>query len=152
MVQFDLWPWSPPSRAYPWGFAIFFFLVGLFLTPELLIYLKCFFMSSSFWSVQKQNETFSQLLETFSRGYWEKDDGCHNVVKTWRIHLKMKTKNKNSLKKRLLCRTLHKDTESLDWIFVYLYASKTLYLFSYNLSLYIKVRLDKYFSPSFAKK
>ena len=152
MVQFDLWPWSPPLTGIPLGICNFFLSCRSVPHPRAPHLPQMFFMSSSFWSVQKQNETFSQLLETFSRGYWEKDDGCHNVVKTWRIHLKMKTKNKNSLKKRLLCRTLHKDTESLDWIFVYLYASKTLYLFSYNLSLYIKVRLDKYFSPSFAKK
>ena len=51
-------------------------------------------------------------------------------------------------KKNHLGITLHKNTESLD----YLYASKALYPFSYKLSLYIKARLKKCFSPSFPKK
>ena len=50
------------------------------------------FLVHLFWSVQKKSETFSQLLETFSWVYWEKDNGCHNVAKTWRINLKTKRK------------------------------------------------------------
>ena len=46
--------------------------------------------STSFSSVQKQNNTFSRVLWTFSWVYWEKDNECHNAVKTW-------TKKKNSL-------------------------------------------------------
>ena len=146
-------PPPPPVRACPSGFPIFFFLGGLFLIPELLIYLKYVFYGYLFLIHTKAKwDVFTTFFTTFSRVYWEKDDGCHYLVKTWTIHLKMKTKKKTSLKKCLLCRTLHKNTESSDWIFVYLYAPKALYLLSYKLSLYIKVRLKKYFSPSFAKK
>ena len=51
--------------------------------------------STSFSSVQKQNNTFWQLLWMFSWLYCEKDNGCHNTVKTWTINLK--TKKKSSL-------------------------------------------------------
>ena len=153
LVTMPLPPPRPPVRAYPSRFPIFFFLGGLFLIPELLIYLKYVFYGYLFLIHTKAKwDVFTTFFTTFSRVYWEKDDGCHYLVKTWTIHLKMKTKKKNSLKKHLLRRTLHKNTESLDWIFVYLYAPKALYLLSYKLSLYIKVRLKKYFSPSFAKK
>ena len=54
---------------------------------------------TSFLSIQKQNDTFSQLLWTFSRVSWEKDNGCQNVVKTWTINLKMKRKKINSEEK-----------------------------------------------------
>ena len=146
-------PPPPPHTGIPVGISNFFFLGGLFLIPELLIYLKYVFYGYLFLIHTKAKwDIFTTFFTTFSRVYWEKDDGCHYLVKTWTIHLKMKTKKKNSLKKRLLRRTLHKNTESLDWIFVYLYALKALYLLSYKLSLYIKVRLTKYFSPSLAKK
>ena len=61
----------------------------------------CFLQTSS-WSVQKQNDTFSLLLWTFSWFYWQYGNGCHNVVKTWTINLKTKTKKKNSLKRASL--------------------------------------------------
>ena len=142
-------PPPPPHTGIPLGISNFFFPGGLFLIPELLIYLKYVFYGYLFLIHTKAKwDVFTTFFTTFSRVYWEKDDGCHYLVKTWT----MKTKKKNSLKKRLLRRTLHKNTESLDWIFVYLYAPKALYLLSYKLSLYIKVRLKKYFSPSFAKK
>ena len=56
------------------------------------------FFATSFLSLQKQNDTFSHFLWTFSWVYWEKDNGCHNVVKTWTINSKRKSKKKISLK------------------------------------------------------
>ena len=112
-------PSPPPPQAYPWGCPIFFFLGGLFLIPELLIYLKYIFYGYLFLIRTKAKwDVFTTFFTTFARVYWEKDDGCHYLVKTWTIHLKMKTKKKNSLKKRLLRRTLHKNTESL---FIYMH-------------------------------
>ena len=65
------------------------------------------FFATSFSSVQKPNDTFSQLLWTFSWVYWEKDNG----FKTWTINLKLKMKMKKKLfKKLLLDRTLHENT------------------------------------------
>ena len=87
---------------------------------------------TSFWSIQKWNKMFSQLLSMFPRVYWEKDKGCHYVVKTWTINLKMEKEEKKSLKKCFLDRTLHKLT--LDQISVSLYISKALYLFSRKFS------------------
>ena len=57
-----------------------------FPTPEPLIDLKYVF-ATSFFSVQKQKETFSQLLLTFSEfinfflNYWDRDNGCHNELR-----------------------------------------------------------------------
>ena len=100
-----------------------------------------------FVSVQKQSGTFSLLLWTFSWVCWEKDNGCHNVVKTWSINLKTKTKKKLFKQKRFLDRTLHENTV-LDRISVSLYISKALNSFSYeNLSIF-KAKLNKYFCPS----
>ena len=104
-----------------------------FPIPELLIdhvYVFC----CIFLIHTKQNDMFSQLLWTFSWVYREKDNGCHNVVKTWTINLIMKMKKKKLFKKHLLDRTLH---ETLDWISVSLYISKALYSFLYkNSSLF----------------
>ena len=94
-------------------------LGGLFLIPELLIYLKNLFYGYLILIRTKAKwDVFTTFFTTFSRVYWEKDDGCNYLVKTWTIHLKMKTKKKNSLKKCLLRRTLHKNTESL---FIYMH-------------------------------
>ena len=91
-------PPPPPN----WGFAIFFLSwrsiphprvhrKRQFPTPKLLIDLIYNFF---YIFVQKQNNTFSQLLWTFSWVYWEsKDNGCHNAFKTWTINLKTKKKN-----------------------------------------------------------
>ena len=87
----------PHLRAHPRGFVIFFFLGGLFPTPgtqkETIPHpwvpdQPHTFFATSFWSVQKQNDLFLQLLWTLSWVYWEKDSGCHNVVNTWTINLK----------------------------------------------------------------
>ena len=67
---------------------------------------------TSFLSIQKQNDTFSQLLWTFSRVYWEKDNGCQNVVKTATKNLEMKTKKKNPKKKCLLDKTTSNNSQS----------------------------------------
>ena len=100
-----------------------------------------------FVSVQKQNDTFSLLLWTFSWVYWEKDNGCHNVVKTWSINLKTKKKKKNSLNKS--APLIEHFMRTLDRISVSLYISKALNSFSYkNLSIF-KAKLNKYFCPSF---
>ena len=66
----------PPGHTGPRGFAIFFFLGGLFPTPGHVERdnspppsswsTSYTFFATSFWSVQKQNDTFSQLLWTFS--------------------------------------------------------------------------------------
>ena len=139
----------------PWGFAIFFFIVGLFSTPghterddspSLSSWSTSYtFFATSFSSSQKQNDTFSQLLWTFSWVYWEKDNGCHNVVKTWTINSKKKSKKKNSLKSASL---IEHFMWTLDWISVSLYISKALYSFAYkNLSLFT-AKLKKYFCPS----
>ena len=146
-------PPRSPYRHTLRDFQFFSFLEVCSSSPSSLFTSNTFFYGYLFLIHTKAKwDVFTTFFTTFFRVYWEKDDGCHYLVKTWTIHLKMKTKKKNSLKKRLLRRTLHKNTESLDWIFVYLYAPKALYLLSYKLSLYIKVRLKKYFSPSFAKK
>ena len=107
------------------------------------------FSATAFLFVQEQNDEFSQLsFLTFSWVYWEKDNGCHNVVKTWTLNLKTKTKKKNN---SLQCACLIEHfTRTLDRISVSLsYISKALYLFSYkNLSLF-EAKLKKYFCPSF---
>ena len=104
-------------------------------------------MATSFLSVKKQNDTFSLLLWTFSWVYWEKDNGCHNVVKTWSINLKTKKKKKNSLNKS--ASLIEHFMRTLDRISVSLYISKALNSFSYkNLSIF-KAKLNKYFCPSF---
>ena len=101
-----------------------------------------------FVSVQKQNDTFSLLLWTFSWVYWEKDNGCHNVVKTWSINLKTKTKKKNSLNKS--ASLIEHFMRTLDRISVSLYIiSKALYSFSYKTWSIFKAKLNKYFCPSF---
>ena len=61
-----------PPPTHPQGFSIFFFLRGLFPTlghaerdnsPPPSSWLTSYmFFATSFWSVQKQNDTFSQLL------------------------------------------------------------------------------------------
>ena len=57
-------------------------------SPPLSSWSTSYIFCYLFWSVQKQNDLFSQLLWTLSWVYWEKDNGCHNVVKTWTINLK----------------------------------------------------------------
>ena len=85
----------PPPHTHTLGICNFFFFRGLFPTPGYTgrdnsprpstWSTSYTIFSTSFSSVQKQNNTFSQLLWTFSYWvYWEKDNGCHNVVKTWR--------------------------------------------------------------------
>ena len=96
------------NHAPPRGVAIFFFIGGLFPTPghterddsppPSSWSTSYTFFATSFLSLQKQNDTFSDFLWTFSWVYWEKDNGCHNVVKTWTINSKTKSKKKNSLK------------------------------------------------------
>ena len=95
-----------------------------FPTPKLLIdliYIFCYIR----WSAQKEIDMLSQLLWTFSWVYWEKDNGCHNVVKTWSINLKTKTKKKNCLNKsaslmehfmRTLDRSVFLSTYQKPWI------------------------------------
>ena len=71
------------------------------------------FSATAFLFVQEQNDAFSQLsFLTFSWVYWKKVNGWHNVVKTWTINLKTKTKTKkkNNCLMRLLDRTLHENT------------------------------------------
>ena len=58
-------------------------------SPPLSAWSTSYIFCCRFWSVQKQNDLFSQLLWTLSWVYWEKDSGCHNVVKTWTRNLKM---------------------------------------------------------------
>ena len=102
-----------PSRAHPRGFT-FFFLFWRSVPPghteETIPHPRapdrppirfCYI----FLSVQKQSDTFSQLLWLFSWVYWEKDNGCHNVVKTWTINLK--NEGEKPFKKRFLDRTLN---------------------------------------------
>ena len=134
MVQFYLKPCTLP-RHTPWDLQYFFFVGGLFPTtghterdnsppPSSWSTTTYMFFATSFWSVQKQNDTFSPFLWMFSWVYREKDNGCHNLVKTWTINLKMKTKKKNSVK-----RTLHRKTgpnlsfslciKSLVFIFIF---------------------------------
>ena len=130
-------PWARRKRPYP--------------TPELQIDLIYVFLGTSFWFVKKQNETFSQLSRTFSKVYWEKDNGCHNVVKTWTINLKTKTKKKILLKSASLTEQF---IRTLDRISVYPYISKALsalYPFSYISFLIFKARLKKYLCISFPK-
>ena len=102
-----------------------------------------------FFSVKKQNDTFSLLLWTFSWVYWEKDNGCHNVVKTWSINLKTKKKKKLFKQKRFLDRTLHENTGPNLCFSLHIKSLVWLYSFSYkNLSIF-KAKLNKYFCPSF---
>ena len=140
-------------RAYPRGFVIFQSFLEVHSPPPEHAEIDhsppraadrphIRFLGTSFWSVQKQNETFSQLSRTFSKVYWEKDNGCHNVVKTWTIKLKTKTKKENSLKSASLTEQF---IRTLDWISVSLYISKALYPFSYISFLVIKARLKKHF-------
>ena len=71
------------------------------------------FSATAFLFVQEQNDAFSQLsFLTFSWVYWKEVNGWHNVVKTWTINLKTKTKTKkkNNCLMRLLDRTLHENT------------------------------------------
>ena len=135
------WNHAPPlpPQVHPLGFAIFFFIGGLFPTtghaekdnsppPSSWSTTTYMFFASSFWSVQKQNDTFSQLLWMFSWVYRKKDNGCHNLVKTWTINLKMKTKKKNSVKRASL---IEHFIGRLDQISLSLFVSKALYSFSY---------------------
>ena len=72
---------------------------------------SCTFSATAFLFVQEQNDAFSQLsFLTFSWVYWKKVNGWHNVVKTWTINLKTKTKKKNNCLMRLLDRSLHENT------------------------------------------
>ena len=131
---------SLPPQAHPLGFAIFFcFVGGLFPTaghterdnsppPSSWSTTTYMFFATSFWSVQKQNDTFSRLLWMFSWVFQEKDNGCHNLVKTWTINLKMKTKKKNSVKRASL---IEHFIGRLDQISLSLFVSKALYSFSY---------------------
>ena len=143
MVQFYLKPCTlPPSlppQAHPLGFAIFFFCwrsipyhwahrKRQFPTPSSWSTTTYMFFATSFWSVQKQNDTFSQLLWMFSWVYRKKDNGCHNLVKIWTINLKMKTKKKNSVKRASL---IEHFIGRLDQISLSLFVSKALYSFSY---------------------
>ena len=140
MVQFYLKQCTPPpSPGTPPRICKFFFIGGLFPTtghaekdnsPPLSSWSTTTYMffATSFWSVQKQNDTFSQLLWMFSWVYREKNNGCHNLVKTWTINLKMKTKKKNSLKRAFL---IEHFIGRLDQISLSLYVSKALYSFSY---------------------
>ena len=90
-------PPSPPRQGTPPGICIFFLswrsisLSGHTErdnSPPLSAWSTSYIFCYLFWSVQKQNDLFSQLLWTLSWVYWEKDNGCHNVVKTWTINLK----------------------------------------------------------------
>ena len=81
-----------PPPGTPQGICNLFFPGDLFLTPRHTdrdnspppsswsTSYTCF--APSFLSLQKQNDTFLQLLWTFPWVYWEKDNGRHNVVKT----------------------------------------------------------------------
>ena len=142
MVQFYLKPCTlPPSlpRHTPWDLQYFFFVGGLFPTtghterdnsppPSSWSTTTYMFFATSFWSVQKQSDTFSQLLWMFSWVYRKKDNGCHNLVKTWTINLKMKTKKKNSVKRASL---IEHFIGRLDQMSLSLFVSKALYSFSY---------------------
>ena len=98
------------------------------------------FATFSFLEVYFPPRAPDQLSWTFFWVYWEKDNGCHNVVKTWTINLKLKTKKKNSLKNASL---IEHFMRTLDWISVSLFISEPLHSFSYkNLSLF-KAKLKK---------
>ena len=140
----------PPSlpRHTPWDLQFFFFVGGLFPTtghterdnspsPSSWSTTTYMFFATSFWSVQKQNDTFSQLLWMFSWVYRKKDNGCHNLVKTWTINLKMKTKKKNSLGR---ASSIEHFIGRLDQISLSLYVSKALYSFSYKIYLKLSWR------------
>ena len=140
---------APPPRADPRGFAFFFSFLEVYSPPpgtykETIPHPRapdrphiCFLLH-----LQRQNDTFSQLLWMFSWVYWEKDNRCHNVAKTWTINLKTKTKKKNSLRK---APPWYNFIRTLDRIFVSPHISKA---FSFKLSLF-KAKLKKYFCPSF---
>ena len=158
----SIWPVTMPPGHTPRGFAIF--SLSWRSIPHPLSTQKetiphpgapdrphIRFLGTSFWFVKKQNETFSQLSRTFSKVYWEKDNGCHNVVKTWTINLKTKTKKKILLKSASLTEQF---IRTLDRISVYPYISKALsalYPFSYISFLTFKARLKKYLCISFPK-
>ena len=141
MVQFYLKPCTlPPSPGTPPGICNIFFLLEVYSLPlgtqkETIPHPRapdrqphiCFLLHL-FWSVQKQNDTFSQLLWMFSWVYRKKDNGCHNLVKTWTINLKMNTKKKNSVKRASL---IEHFIGRLDQISLSLFVSKALYSFSY---------------------
>ena len=98
-----------------------------FPTPELLIDLIRFLLHL-FYPCKSKTTRFHIFLWTFSWVYWEKDNGCHNVVKTWTINSKTKSKKKNSLKSAFLIehfmRTLDRissfsiHTKSLVFVFI----------------------------------
>ena len=64
-------------------------------------------------------ECFPEFIESFFPEFI--DNGCHNLVKTWTINLKMKTKKKNSLKRASLTEHF---IRRLDQISLSLYVSK----------------------------
>ena len=70
-----------------------------------------------------------------------------NVVKTWTLNLKTKTKKKNYKKKRLVDRILHKNTGLNLCLSLY---QKPCIRFHISF-LIIKARLKKYSCPSFPK-
>ena len=146
-----------PSPGTPPGICNIFFIGGLFPTaghaerdnfppPSSWSTTTYTFFATSFWSVQKQNDRFLQLLWMFCWVYREKDNGCHNLVKTWTINLKMKTKKKNSLKRASL---IEHFIGRLDQISLSLYVSKALYSFSYK--NYLKLSWRNFSNLAFQK-
>ena len=87
------------------------------------------------------------LKKYFCPSFSRKKPGCHNVVKTWKINLKTKTKKKNS-KKHPLDRTLHENTGPN--LCFSLHIGKALYLFSYwNLLLFFTLQAGVSFQQMF---
>lgn len=69
------------------------------------------------------------LKKYFCPSFSRKKPRCHNVVKTWKINLKTKTKKKNS-KKHPLDRTLYENTgPNLYMLFLSLYMKSLVFVF-----------------------
>ena len=110
VVQFYHLP-SPPPRAYPQGFAIFFSLGSLFpipghaerddsLPPGLLIHHKYIVLSTKhkwqYWfpynsKTRRFDKNLNIFLELLNEGHY-----MHNIIKTWTLYLKKKTEEKTN--------------------------------------------------------
>ena len=154
MMHGSILPITMPPGHTPGDLQFFFFLGGLFPIPGHVERdnspspsswsTSYTFFATSFWSVQRQNDTFSQLLWTFPWVFWDKDNGCHNVAKTWSINLKTKTKKNNFLKSASL---IEHFMRTLDRISVSFYIYQKPCVRDGDSSLF-KAKLKKYFCPS----
>ena len=93
------------------------------------------FLGTSFRSVQSKTRRFHNFYKTLSTLFWERDNRCHNEVNKWTIHLKMKTKKKNSLKSASL---IEHFIRTLDRISISLYIPKLWIRFHKFFNHYLK--------------